>query len=61
MRLLTVLVSTVAVNGQIPGTLITAKKNDIIKVNVVNNLNDTSMAQGTSIVRDLYPLPFTLR
>ncbi|KAF8623777.1 hypothetical protein AX15_006218 [Amanita polypyramis BW_CC] len=39
----------VIVNHKLPGPLITANKYDQLQVKVINNLNDTTMAQGTSI------------
>ncbi|CAE6472720.1 unnamed protein product [Rhizoctonia solani] len=41
--------SVVAVNGQIPGTLITANKGDTLRVNVTNQLTDDSMRRSTTI------------
>ncbi|CAE6434081.1 unnamed protein product [Rhizoctonia solani] len=42
--------SVVAVNGQIPGTLIKANKGDTLRVNVTNQLTDSSMRRSTTIV-----------
>ncbi|KAF8351841.1 Cu-oxidase-domain-containing protein [Amanita rubescens] len=39
----------VTVNHQLPGSIITANKNDQLQIEVVNNLNDSTMAQGTSV------------
>ncbi|KAK2466587.1 hypothetical protein APHAL10511_001449 [Amanita phalloides] len=39
----------VIVNNKLPGTIITAQKHDQLQIEVVNNLTDTSMAQGTSV------------
>ncbi|KAJ1302813.1 hypothetical protein OPQ81_003119 [Rhizoctonia solani] len=41
--------SVVAVNGQIPGTLIKANKGDTLRVNVTNQLTDSSMRRSTTI------------
>ncbi|KAJ7513132.1 laccase, partial [Mycena galericulata] len=41
--------SSVLVNKLFPGPLISAQKSDTLTVNVVNNLTDQTMAQGTSI------------
>ncbi|KAJ7454639.1 laccase [Mycena galericulata] len=41
--------SAVLANKLFPGPLISAQKGDTLTVNVVNNLTDTTMAQGTSI------------
>ncbi|KAF8713643.1 multicopper oxidase family, partial [Rhizoctonia solani] len=41
--------SVVAVNGQIPGTLITANKGDTLRINVTNQLTDSSMRRSTTI------------
>ncbi|KAF8594746.1 laccase-4 [Ceratobasidium sp. AG-I] len=41
--------SVVAVNGLIPGTLITANKGDTLRVNVTNQLTDSSMRRSTTI------------
>ncbi|CAE6445099.1 unnamed protein product [Rhizoctonia solani] len=39
----------VAVNGQIPGTLVTANKGDTLRINVTNQLTDSSMRRSTTI------------
>ncbi|KAF8753835.1 multicopper oxidase family [Rhizoctonia solani] len=41
--------SIVSVNGQVPGTLITANKGDRLHVNVTNLLTDPSMRRATTI------------
>ncbi|KAJ7509112.1 laccase [Mycena galericulata] len=41
--------SSVLANKRFPGPLISAQKGDTLTINVVNNLTDTTMAQGTSI------------
>ncbi|KAF8351842.1 laccase [Amanita rubescens] len=41
--------SAVTVNHQLPGSIITANKHDHLQIEVVNNLNDSTMAQGTSV------------
>ncbi|PFH47532.1 multicopper oxidase [Amanita thiersii Skay4041] len=41
--------SAVLANKQLPGPLITAHKNDELRVKVINRLTDKTMAQGTSI------------
>ena len=44
--------STVVVNGQFPGPLLTGQINDNFKINVVDQLSDSTMRQSTSIVSD---------
>ncbi|KAG9084204.1 laccase [Ceratobasidium sp. 370] len=41
--------SVVAVNGQIPGTLITANKGDTLRINTTNMLTDSTMRRATTI------------
>ncbi|CAE6482500.1 unnamed protein product [Rhizoctonia solani] len=41
--------SIVSVNGQLPGTLITANKGDSLRVNVTNLLTDPTMRRATTI------------
>ncbi|KAJ1302810.1 hypothetical protein OPQ81_003116 [Rhizoctonia solani] len=41
--------SVVSVNGQLPGTLITANKGDILRINVTNQLTDPAMRRATTI------------
>ncbi|KAB5588450.1 Laccase [Ceratobasidium theobromae] len=41
--------SVVSVNGQLPGTVITANKGDILRVNVTNELTDPTMRRATTI------------
>ncbi|KAF8351839.1 Cu-oxidase-domain-containing protein [Amanita rubescens] len=41
--------SAITVNHQLPGSIITANKNDQLQIEVVNNLNDSTMTQGTSV------------
>ncbi|CUA72896.1 laccase, multicopper oxidase, benzenediol:oxygen oxidorectuctase [Rhizoctonia solani] len=41
--------SIVSVNGQLPGTLITANKGDTLRINVTNLLTDPTMRRATTI------------
>ncbi|EUC56627.1 oxidorectuctase, putative [Rhizoctonia solani AG-3 Rhs1AP] len=41
--------SIVSVNGQLPGTLITANKGDTLHINVTNQLTDPTMRRATTI------------
>ncbi|KAF8600822.1 laccase-4 [Ceratobasidium sp. AG-I] len=41
--------SVVSVNGLIPGTLITARKGDTLRINVTNELTDSTMRRSTTI------------
>ncbi|KAG8692084.1 laccase, multicopper oxidase, benzenediol:oxygen oxidorectuctase, partial [Ceratobasidium sp. 394] len=41
--------SVVAVNGKIPGELITANKGDTLRINTTNSLTDSTMRRATTI------------
>ncbi|QRV94974.1 Multicopper oxidase [Ceratobasidium sp. AG-Ba] len=41
--------SVVSVNGLVPGTLITARKGDTLRINVTNELTDATMRRATTI------------
>ena len=48
--------NAILVNDQSPGTLITAKKNDVLHINVTNQLTNTKMRRSTSIHVHIYLL-----